>query len=64
MQKNSINEVMKPTKMTVCVPHDLYREIWNIIGEERSSQHKITVQNIMINALRQYLSSRKEKNVA
>jgi hypothetical protein len=57
-------DVVKPTKTTVSVPADLYAEMWFLMAGERGAGRKLTAQEIMIDALRDYLHARKQAAAA
>ena len=53
----------KRTKTTTSLPADLYGQMWRLIARERSAGHRLTAQDVMLEALREYLNAR-EKGVA
>lgn len=56
--------VQRPTKTTVNLPPDLYGEVWQLIARERSGGKRLTTQDIMIDALRVYLNSKRKEAAA
>jgi hypothetical protein len=56
--------VAKRTKTTASIPADLYGQMWQLIANERSAGRRLTAQDIMIDALREYLEARKREAVA
>lgn len=45
----------RPTKTTASIPADLYGQMWQFIARARTRGQKLTVQQILITALRDYL---------
>lgn len=66
MQKKGPQSDMeaKRTKTTASIPADLYGQMWHLIASERSAGRRLTAQDIMIEALREYLDSRKKEAAA
>ena len=61
----SQNETIeKRTKTTASIPADLYGQMWSLIASERSAGHRLTAQDVMIEALREYLVSRRKDAAA
>jgi hypothetical protein len=56
--------VQKPTKTTVTLPSDLYGQMWQLVANSRSAGKKVTAQDIMLEALREYLAARKKEAAA
>ena len=54
----------KRTKTTACIPADLYGMMWHLIASERSAGKRLTAQDIMIEALREYLEARRKDAAA
>ena len=54
----------KRTKTTASIPADLYGQMWQLIANERVAGRRLTAQDIMIDALREYLEARKKEAVA
>jgi hypothetical protein len=54
----------KRTKTTASIPADLYGQMWQLIASERSAGRRLTAQDIMVEALRDYLESRKKDAAA
>lgn len=50
----------KPTKTTASIPADLYGQMWAQIAEARRRGVKLTVQQILVSALRDYLAGKDE----
>ena len=66
MQKKGPQSEMiaKRTKTTASIPADLYGQMWQLIANERIAGRRLTAQDIMIDALREYLEARKKEAVA
>jgi hypothetical protein len=66
MQKKGPQSEMiaKRTKTTASIPADLYGQMWQLIANERIAGRKLTAQDIMIDALREYLETRRKETVA
>ncbi len=65
VKKGPESEMMqKPTKTTVSLPADLASEIWEMIAQERRAGRRITQQDIMLGALREYFAGRKKEAAA
>ena len=66
MQKKGPKSEMtlKRTKTTVSIPADLYGLMWQLIGSERGAGRMLTAQDIIIDALRNYLETRKKAAAA
>jgi hypothetical protein len=62
MQKKGPQSEMiaKRTKTTASIPADLYGQMWQLIADERIAGRRLTAQDIMIHALREYLEARKK----
>ena len=56
--------IAKRTKTTASIPADLYGQMWQLIANERVAGRRLTAQDIMIDALREYLEARKKEAVA
>jgi hypothetical protein len=56
--------IVKRTKTTASIPADLYGQMWQLIANERIAGRRLTAQDIMIDALREYLEARKKEAVA
>ena len=56
--------VAKRTKTTASIPADLYGQMWQLIANERIAGRRLTAQDIMIDALREYLEARRKAAVA
>ena len=56
--------VAKRTKTTASIPADLYGQMWQLIANERIAGRRLTAQDIMIDALREYLEARRKEAVA
>jgi hypothetical protein len=66
MQKKGPQSEMvgKRTKTTASIPADLYGQMWQLIANERIAGRRLTAQDIMIDALREYLEARKNEAAA
>lgn len=66
MQKKGPQSEMiaKRTKTTASIPADLYGQMWQLIANERIAGRRLTAQDIMIDALREYLEAKKKEAVA
>lgn len=65
LKKGPQGETMaKRTKTTASIPADLYGQMWQLIANERIAGRRLTAQNIMIEALREYLEARKKEAAA
>lgn len=56
--------ITKRTKTTASIPADLYGQMWHLIASERGAGRRLTAQDIMIKALREYLETRKKDAAA
>jgi hypothetical protein len=54
----------KRTKTTACIPADLYGMMWQLIASERGAGRRLTAQDVMIEALREYLETRRKDAAA
>jgi hypothetical protein len=52
---STVEPVDRPTKTTASIPADLYGQMWQFIARARTRGQKLTVQQILITALRDYL---------
>jgi len=65
LKKDPQREMLeKRTKTTASIPADLYGQMWHLIASERSAGRRLTAQDVMIEALRDYLESRKKDAAA
>ncbi len=56
--------IQKPTKTTITLPSDLYGQVWQLVAKERSAGKKVTAQDIMLEALREYLAAKQKEAAA
>lgn len=59
----SVTEVEnKPTKTTLVLPPDLYGDVWDMIAAEKKKGRRATMQDLLQEAVQEYVDRRKKKD--
>ena len=61
---SQLEKAERPTKTTANIPADLYGQMWGLIAQARGRGEKLTVQQVLVSALRNYLAEKAKDEAA